>query len=84
MKGPSDFDRPPPGVSAYDNLLSIAQNGFEISLQNLFLVGPAFIGDILRSWDDVHKTGVKPTNYVGDICGLLGDTPDFGLSPGSC
>ncbi|KAF2719934.1 purine nucleoside permease [Polychaeton citri CBS 116435] len=81
-KGSSDFDRPPPGVTAYQNLFEINQNGFAICLENLYKVSKVFIDDLLANWDDVYAGGIKTDNYVGDICGLLGGTPDFG--PGHC
>ncbi|KZF22833.1 purine nucleoside permease [Xylona heveae TC161] len=81
-KGNSDFDRPPPGLSAYQNLMEVAQNGFEICLQNLFAVGSTFINDLVANWHSTYKHGVKTQNYVGDVCGYLGGTPDFG--PGHC
>jgi len=36
---------------------------------------------ILNGWDKTFGKGIKAKNYVGDIFGTLGGTPDFG--PGS-
>ena len=33
---------------------------------------------ILDGWNSTFEAGVKPKNYVGDIFGTLGGTPDFG------
>src|SRR4051794_10030395 len=77
----SNFDRPPPGVTAYENLVVFDQNGFQLAIQNLFNVGIEIVKGILENWDRTFEKGVKPTNYVGDIFGSLGGEPDFG--PGS-
>ncbi|KAK9311209.1 purine nucleoside permease [Lipomyces starkeyi] len=78
MKGSSNFDRPPPGISAYENLLVVSQNGYESALINMFGVGSAFINDVVAEWETTYGPGINATNYVGDICGYLGGTPDFG------
>lgn len=36
---------------------------------------------IVTDWECTYKAGVQPTNYIGDVFGSLGGTPDFG--PGS-
>lgn len=36
---------------------------------------------ILNGWNTTFAQGVNATNYIGDIFGTLGGTPDFG--PGS-
>ena len=77
----SDFDRPPPGVTAFDNLRLIDQNGFGIAIDNIYLAGVEIAKGILSNWDCTFKKGIKPSNYIGDILGSLGGTPDFG--PGS-
>ena len=33
---------------------------------------------ILSGWNSKFEAGIKPTNYIGDIFGTLGGTPDFG------
>lgn len=77
----SDFDRPPPGVSAFDNLRVVNQNGFPIAIDNIYNAGIEIVNGILTDWNTVFSNGVKPQNYVGDIFGSLGGNPDFG--PGS-
>ncbi|KAK3937205.1 putative purine nucleoside protein [Diplogelasinospora grovesii] len=81
MRTGSDFDRPPPGVSAYDHLLVLNQNGFEIAIENIYIAGIEIVKGILENWNQTFKKGVKPSNYIGDIFGSLGGEPDFG--PGS-
>ncbi|KAI1383936.1 putative purine nucleoside permease [Hypoxylon trugodes] len=77
----SDFDRPPPSVSAFDHLRIQDQNGFDIAVENLYLAGVEIVQGIIAEWNSTFHDGIKPTNYIGDIFGTLGGTPDFG--PGS-
>lgn len=81
MRTGSDFDRPPPGVTAFDNLVTADQNGFEIAIENIYNAGVEIVKGILKNWDCTFKKGVTPANYIGDIFGSLGGEPDFG--PGS-
>ncbi|KAJ7348452.1 purine nucleoside permease [Mycena albidolilacea] len=80
MRSASDFDRPPPAESALANLLGPAP-GFESSVLNLHLAGVKVVEAIVTGWSATFERGIKATNYVGDIFGSLGGTPDFG--PGS-
>jgi purine nucleoside permease len=80
MRTASDFDRPYAGQSVLDNLLYGFQ-GFEPSIQNIYLAGVKVVEGILGGWNTTFAKGVKPTNYVGDVFGTLGGKPDFG--PGS-
>ena len=79
MRTASDFDRQYPGEEATTNLFWANQGGFEPSLQNIYLAGVKVVQGILEHWDSTFAKGVKPTNYIGDILGTLGGTPDFGL-----
>lgn len=74
----SDFDRPPPGITPFQHLRLIDQNGFEIAIQNLYIAGVEIVKGILDDWDSTYNKGIKPSNYVGDIFGTLGGEPDFG------
>ena len=56
----------------------ITQQGFEPSLQNIYLAGREVVGGILSGWDSTFSSGVPADNYIGDIFGTLGGTPDFG------
>ena len=78
MRTASDFDRPYPGESAYYNLLYAEQGAFEPAIQNIYLAGREVVGGILDSWNTTFAAGINATNYVGDIFGTLGGTPDFG------
>ncbi|KAL9099441.1 MAG: hypothetical protein Q9187_009498, partial [Circinaria calcarea] len=81
MRTASDFDRPFPGQAATENLLYVDQGGFEPALNNIYLAGVKVVEGILHGWEPTFFRGVNATNYIGDIFGTLGGTPDFG--PGS-
>ncbi|ROV94953.1 hypothetical protein VMCG_08301 [Cytospora schulzeri] len=81
MRTGSDFDRPPPGISAYDHLLIMDQNGFDIAVENIYRAGVEIAKGVLADWNCTYKDGLKATNYIGDVFGSLGGEPDFG--PGS-
>ncbi|KAJ6019997.1 hypothetical protein N7499_004089 [Penicillium canescens] len=78
MRTASDFDRPYPGSSAVYNLLYADQGGFEPAIENIYVAGIKVIEGILDGWHSTFSAGVEPTNYIGDIFGTLGGTPDFG------
>ena len=79
MRTASDFDRPYPGESPLDNLFYAEQGGYDPAINNIYLAGFRVVTGIINGWDQVFEAGVKPTNYIGDILGTLGGTPDFGL-----
>ncbi|KAI0367093.1 purine nucleoside permease [Pilatotrama ljubarskyi] len=79
MRTASDFDRPFPGESAVDNLFLMP--GFDISIKNLAAAGVPIVTGIVSQWETRFKKGIKPSNYIGDVLGSLGGTPDYG--PGS-
>lgn len=78
MRTASDFDRQYPGEGAAYNLLYADQGGFEPAIHNIYNAGIKVVQGILDGWDEVFVHGIKPSNYVGDIFGTLGGTPDFG------
>lgn len=78
MRTASDFDRQYMGEDATFNLLYADQGGFEPAIQNIYLAGIKVVEGILGGWDTTFAAGVKATNYIGDIFGSLGGTPDFG------
>ncbi|KFY37904.1 hypothetical protein V495_06870 [Pseudogymnoascus sp. VKM F-4514 (FW-929)] len=81
MRTGAAFDRPPPGESAFQHLFYTDVDGFGPSVDNIYLAGIQVVNGILGGWARTYKAGVKPTNYVGDIFGSLGDVPDFGPYP---
>lgn len=54
----SDFDRAPPGMSAYDGFTA-DQGGFPPALQNLFVVGNPIVQGIINDWDE-FEGGIAP------------------------
>ncbi|KAI0829555.1 putative purine nucleoside permease [Hypoxylon sp. FL0890] len=78
MRTGSDFDRPPPSISAFQHLRIMDQNGFDIAIQNIYLAGVEIVKGIVTDWNSTYHDGIKPTNYIGDILGTLGGEPDFG------
>ncbi|KAF4594450.1 Purine nucleoside permease [Ophiocordyceps camponoti-floridani] len=81
MRTASDFDRPPPGISDLHHLTRIDQNGFVIAIENLYRAGMEIVRGILAGWHSTYSRGIPAPNYLGDVFGSLGGTPDFG--PGS-
>ncbi len=79
MRTASDFDRPPPGISEIQNLLYVDQGGFLPAIENIYIAGVKVVEGVLDGWNSTFSKGVKPKNYVGDIFGTLGGTPDFGM-----
>ncbi|KAH9820429.1 purine nucleoside permease-like [Teratosphaeria destructans] len=78
MRTSSDMDRPFPGEAATTNLFWADQGGFEPALQNIYLAGIKVVEGILDGWNATFAQGVNATNYIGDIFGTLGGTPNFG------
>ena len=78
MRTASDFDRPYPGEAATTNLFWANQGAFEPAVMNIYLAGIKVVTGILDGWDSTFAAGVNATNYIGDIFGSLGGTPDFG------
>jgi purine nucleoside permease len=78
MRTCSDFDRPYPGEAATTNLFYANTGGFEPSIENIYLAGVEVVNGILAEWNTTFSAGVPASNYIGDILGTLGGTPDYG------
>ncbi|KAI4101615.1 MAG: hypothetical protein LQ339_005004 [Xanthoria mediterranea] len=78
MRTASDFDRPPPEISAYNHFFFEKSDAFDPAVRNLYLAGREIIGGIVGQWEGTFAKGIKPTNYIGDIFGSIGGIPDFG------
>jgi purine nucleoside permease len=61
----SNFDRPYPGQSAYDSLVTATSGGFVPSLQNLFRAGSPLVREIVSNWA-VWQAGVPPLATVAN------------------
>ncbi|CAG9943044.1 unnamed protein product [Clonostachys rosea f. rosea IK726] len=79
MRTGSNFDRPPPGVTDWEHLAVLDQNGFEIAIENIYRAGMLIVHGIIVGWDETFDKGIPAKNYIGDILGSLGGQPDFGL-----
>lgn len=82
MRTISDFAVPPPSMAnnTVKFFTEADQGGIDASLSNLVKAGLPFVHDVVQNWEKVYEKGTKylPKNYVGDIFGTLGGTPDFG------
>ena len=80
MRTASDFDRAPPGETEVFHLLYADQQGFEPSIENIFIVGHAIVKDVLAHWSGVYAKGIVAGNYLGDLFDSLGGkiSPDIG------
>ncbi|OJT11555.1 Purine nucleoside permease [Trametes pubescens] len=81
MQTASDFDRPYAG-QAVGATLSLDSPGFEIALKNIVAAGVPVVTGIVSGWHARFEEGIKPSNYIGDILGSLGGTPNFGPGNG--
>lgn len=81
MRTASDFDREYPGEPALVNVVYSNVGGFTPAIQNIYIAGVPIIKGLIAEWDCGREfnRGVNATNYIGDIFGSLGGTPDFGL-----
>lgn len=81
MRTASDFDRPYPGENPVYHILYANQDGFDISIENIYRAGIYVVQGILDEWETTFAGGVKADNYIGDIFGSLPgerEKPDFG------
>lgn len=81
----SNFDRPPPGHDVLTHLRGQHLNGVEVAIANIYLAGVEIVKGIVGDWDGVFAEGIESPNYLGDVLGTLGGTPDFipgRVSPG--
>jgi len=83
MRTAANFDRPPPGQSAMQQLLYVDQGAFFLSTLNIYQAGIKIVTDIIKNWDTVYKYGIAPENYIGDVFETLQGAvaPDIGYVP---
>lgn len=57
LRAGSNFTMPPPGISAYDNLLreNEGYSGMKASLESLYTVGSKVVDELLNHWDRYEK-----------------------------
>ena len=80
MRTASDFDRAPPDETEVYHLLYANQEGFEPSIENIFIAGDAIVKDVLNNWAKTYEKGIKADNYLGDLFNSLDSKikPDIG------
>jgi purine nucleoside permease len=80
MRTASDFDRAPPDETEVFHLLYADQEGFEPSIDNIFIAGHAIVEDVVGKWGGVYEKGIQSENYLGDLFDSLGGKikPDIG------
>jgi hypothetical protein len=71
-------------MTAYQSRHFVGEAATAPGLYNSWKAVKAMANDVTTNWKSVYSAGVKPKNYVGDACGKLGGTPDFGKGAGSC
>ncbi|KAK9426091.1 hypothetical protein SUNI508_12635 [Seiridium unicorne] len=79
LRSGANFDRPPPGVTAFDHLRVMHQGGSGVALDNMYFAGIEIVRGIVAGWDYTFAQGIQPKEYVGDVLGSLGGQPDFGM-----
>jgi purine nucleoside permease len=80
MRTCSDYDRAPPDEDEVFHLLYADQEGFEPSIDNIFLAGHEIVKDVLMYWHGTYLPGLAPGNYIGDLWNSLDSkvAPDIG------
>ncbi|KAG9242519.1 purine nucleoside permease [Calycina marina] len=76
LRAASNFDQPPPAEPVEIPIHS-GHGGFDLSKENLWLVGSEILKGIRKGWEEKFAEGAKADNYVGDIYGSLGGKPEF-------
>ena len=77
----SNFDRGHLGKDIPTLPFNMDTGGLKPSTRNLYLSGIKIVEGILDGWSDKFENGIWATNYIGDVYGSLGGTPDF-VPPG--
>lgn len=77
MRTASDFDRAPPDEDEVFHLLYASQNGFAISIANIFIAGYEIVQDVLMHWNGTYDRGLLPGNYIGNAF----DSFDYFIAP---
>lgn len=83
IKAFSNFDRPPPQLTAYQSRFFVGEAATEAGLRNAWVSIIAVVKDVVGKWDEVYECGVKPNSYVGDLKERLGGKSDFGTTAGA-
>lgn len=77
IKAFSNFDRPPPQLTAYQSRYFVGEAATGPGLRNAWAVIMTAAKDVLSKWASVYEVGIVATNYIGDAKGSLGGIPPF-------
>ncbi|KAJ6087801.1 hypothetical protein N7467_006715 [Penicillium canescens] len=80
IKAFSNFDRPPPQLTAYQSRFYVGEGATEPGLRNSWKTIVAVVDDVLDNWETIFEAGIKPNTYMGDLRERLGGTSDFGTT----
>ncbi|KAL2813762.1 purine nucleoside permease-domain-containing protein [Aspergillus cavernicola] len=83
IKAFSNFDRPPPQLTAYQSRFAVGEGATEPGLRNSWQTIVAVVKDVLENWEAIFEAGIKPNTYMGDLKERLGGTSDFGTTSGA-
>lgn len=83
IKAFSNFDRPPPHLTAYQSRFYVGEGTTEPGLRNSWRTIVAVVDDVLENWGIIFEAGIKPNTYMGDLRERLGGTSDFGTTAGA-
>jgi purine nucleoside permease len=83
IKAFSNFDRPPPQLTAYQSRFSVGEGATEPGLRNSWKTIVAVVNDVLENWETIFEAGIKPNTYMGDLKERLGGSSDFGTTAGA-
>lgn len=73
----SNFDRGPHDNQPVPAPLALDPQVAADALRNLYLAGTKVVHGILEGWTETFQGGIPAQNYIGDVFGSLGGTPDF-------
>lgn len=77
VKAFSNFDRPPPQLTAFQSRFFVGEAATAPGLYNAWAVIKTAAKDVVGKWEGVYAKGINATNYIGDAKGTLGGTPEF-------
>ncbi|CAG8900257.1 unnamed protein product [Penicillium egyptiacum] len=83
IKAFSNFDRPPPQLTAYQSRFYVGEGATEPGLRNSWKTIVRVVDDVLDNWATIFEAGIKPNTYMGDLKERLGGTSDFGTTAGA-
>ena len=82
IKAFSNFDRPPPQLTAYQSRFLVGEAATGPGLTNSWKTIVAVINDVVGNWTTIFEQGIKPSTYYGDLKSSLGGKCDFNGTAG--